>query len=130
MKTDNTGAVTTQNFKKRTNLNVGYMRDGFSWNLNGRYDDGGINSVFNNVETAGVTNWNVADNTTGSSVYWDTRLSYRLNAGGVEAEIFGNVQNLFDRDPPWISTLEGVGQTAGAYDVIGRRYAVGVNLRF
>lgn len=132
VKTDNTGAVLGQNHEKRMNLNLGYTRGGFSWNLSGRYDDGGINSVFNNVADAnGDINWNVADNSTGSSVYWDTRLSYRFGAGGgVETEIFGNVQNLFDRDPPWISTLEGVGQTGGAYDLLGRRYAVGINLRF
>jgi len=131
VKTDNTGSVASQHFKKRINLNLGYLRGPFSWNINGRYDSGGINSIFNNVETNGVVaNWNVTDNATGASVYWDTRLAYRFTAGGVETEIFGNIQNVFDRDPPLISTLEGVGQTLGGYDLLGRRYAVGINLRF
>ncbi len=132
VKTDNTGAIAPQNNEKRMNLSLGYMRGGFSWNVSGRYDDGGINSVFNNIETNGVVaTWNVADNTTGASVYWDTRLGYRFTTGGgVEAEVFGNVQNLFDRDPPLVSTLQGIGQTAGNYDLVGRRYVMGVNLRF
>lgn len=132
VKTDNTGSVGSQHFEKRVNLTLGYQRGGFGWNLNGRYDDGGINSIFNNVQDANgvVATWNVADNSTGSSVYWDTRVSYRFTMGGVETELFGNVQNLFDRDPPWISTVQGIGQTAGNYDLIGRRFAAGINLRF
>lgn len=132
VKTDSTGAVTGQNFEKRMNLSLGYQRGGFGWNLNGRYDDGGVNSINNNVRDANgvVTTWNVADNSTGSSVYWDTRLSYRFDLAGFNAEIFGNVQNLFDRDPPWISIVQGIGQTGGGYDQIGRRYAAGINLRF
>lgn len=132
VKTDSTGLVTSQNFKKRVNLSLGYQRGGFGWNLNGRSDNGGINSIINNARDANgvVTTWNVADNTTGSSVYWDTRLSWRFDMNGVETELFGNIQNLFDRDPPWISTLVGVGQTGGTYDVVGRRYVAGINLRF
>ena len=132
VKTDSTGLIPSQNYEKRVNLSLGYQRGGFGWSLNGRYDDGGINSLTNNPtdDNGVVTTWNVADNTTGSSVYWDTRVSYRFNTGAMETEIFGNVQNLFDRDPPWISTAQGIGQTLGNYDLIGRRFAAGINLRF
>jgi outer membrane receptor protein involved in Fe transport len=51
-----------------------------------------------------------------------------LGAGDVE--FFGNVRNLFDRDPPLVLT-QGVGaQTTGGYDQLGRRYVIGVNMRF
>lgn len=132
VKTDSTGLVPGQNNEKRVNLSLGYQRGGFGWNLNGRYDDGGIHSLINNPtdESGVVTRWDVADADTGSSVYWDARVSYRFNMGNVETEIFGNVQNLFDRDPPWISTAQGIGQTLGNYDLIGRRFAAGINLRF
>jgi iron complex outermembrane receptor protein len=132
VKTERTGELVSQNPRRRANLNVGYTRGGFGLTLIGRYHGGGRNSMALNREDAdgNVATWDVADNHTGSSVYWDTRLSYRFNMGGGEAEIFGNVQNLFDRDPPWISILEGVGQTAGGFDVIGRRYVAGINVRF
>ena len=132
VKTDNTGSIGSQQNKKRINLSLGYQRGGFGWNLNGRYDDGGTNSIFNNVadDNGVVATWNVADNHTGSSVYWDTRVSFRFDMNGVETELFGNVQNLLDRDPPWVSTLQGVGQTGGNYDLVGRRFTAGINLRF
>jgi iron complex outermembrane receptor protein len=132
VKTETTGQVVSQNPRRRANLNLGYNRNGFGWTLIGRYHGGGRNSIALNREDANgtVATWNVADNHTGSSVYWDTRLFWRFNMGGGEVEVFGNVQNLFDRDPPWISTLEGVGQTAGGFDLIGRRYVAGINLRF
>jgi outer membrane receptor protein involved in Fe transport len=128
---ENTGSVPAQYFTKKVNLSLGYSRGGLSWNLNGRYNNGGANSLAWNLPDAnGVTNWNVADNHTGGSVYWDTRLSYRMDLGGADVELIGNVQNLFDRDPPLV-LLQGVGaQTSGGYDQIGRRYVVGLNLRF
>jgi outer membrane receptor protein involved in Fe transport len=131
VKVENTGSVPAQYFTKKVNLSLGYSRGGLSWNLNGRYNNGGANSLAWNLPDAnGVTNWNVADNHTGGSVYWDTRLSYRMDLGGADVELFGNVQNLFDRDPPLV-LLQGVGaQTSGGYDQIGRRYVVGLNLRF
>ena len=131
VKTDNTGSVPLQYFKKKANMSLGYSRGGFSWNLNGRYNSGGsTNLTWNQPDANGVTNWNVADNHTGGSVYWDTRMSYRMPVGGGEVELFGNVQNLFDRNPPLV-LQQGVGlQTAGGYDQIGRRYVAGVNLKF
>lgn len=132
VKTDSTGSLPAQLFTKKANLVVTYTNGPFSFNLNGRYNNGGANSLNWNVPNSSgtVTTWNVADNHTGGSVYWDTRVAYRINVGGGELELFGNVQNLFDRDPPLV-LLQGIGtQTAGGYDQIGRRYVAGVNLKF
>jgi iron complex outermembrane recepter protein len=131
VKTDSTGSLPSQYFTKKLNLNLGYTRNQFSWNLNGRYNNGGTTVLtWNQPDAAGITNWNEADNHTGGSVYWDTRLAYRIPLGGGQLEVFGNVQNLLDRDPPRVLT-QGVGaQISGGYDQIGRRYVMGVNLRF
>jgi hypothetical protein len=131
VKTDSTGSLPSQYFTKKVNLNLGYTRDRFSWNLNGRYNNGGTTVLtWNQPDANGVTNWNAADNHTGGSVYWDTRLAYRIALGGGQLEVFGNVQNLLDRDPPRVQ-LQGVGaQVSGGYDQVGRRYVMGVNLRF
>jgi outer membrane receptor protein involved in Fe transport len=131
VKVDNTGSVPLQYFTKKLNLSLGYSRGSFNWNLNGRYNNGGAtNLTWNQPDANGVTNWNVADNHTGGSVYWDTRMSYRIPVGEGEVELFGNVQNLFDRAPPLV-LQQGVGfQSFGGYDQIGRRYVAGVNLKF
>jgi outer membrane receptor protein involved in Fe transport len=132
VKTDSTGSLPAQLFTKKLNLSLSYLNGPFSWNLNGRYNNGGANSLNWNVPDASgnVATWNVADNHTGGSVYWDTRVAWRINMGKGDIELFGNVQNLFDRDPPRV-LLQGIGlQTAGGYDQIGRRYVAGLNLRF
>jgi outer membrane receptor protein involved in Fe transport len=132
VKTDNTGSLPLQYFTKKINLSLNYTRGGFGWNLNGIYNNGGTTNLnWNRPDASGTINWNSADNHTGASVYWNTRLSYRRPVGsGGELEFFGNVTNLFDRDPPLVLT-QGIGtQTAGGYDQIGRRYATGINLRF
>jgi outer membrane receptor protein involved in Fe transport len=132
VKTDSTGSLPAQLFTKKANLVLSYMNDPFSWNLNGRYTGGGTNSLNWNVPdvNGNVTSWNVGDNHTGSSVYWDTRMSYRMQVGGGQLELFGNVQNLLDRDPPLV-LLQGIGQqTFGGYDQIGRRYVAGLNFKF
>ncbi len=132
LKVDNTGSVPAQLFKKKANLVLNYSNGPFSWNMNGRYLSGGATTLTWNQPnaTTGAITWNVADNHTGGSVYWDTRVAYRLDVGGGEMELFANVQNLFDRDPPLVLT-QGIGtQTSGNYDQIGRRYVAGVNLKF
>jgi outer membrane receptor protein involved in Fe transport len=132
VKTDSTGSLPAQLYTKKANLVLSYLNGPLSWNLNGRYNNGGTNSLNWNVPGANgiVTTWNVADNHTGGSVYWDTRVAWRINMGKGDIELFGNVQNLFDRDPPK-ALLQGIGlQTAPGYDQIGRRYVAGVNLKF
>jgi outer membrane receptor protein involved in Fe transport len=131
VKTDNTGGIASQYFTKKANLSLGYTRDAFSWNLIGNYNNGGTTNLnWNQPDAAGTINWNAADNHTGSSVYWNTRLAWRLSLGGGDVEFFGNVENLFDRKPPLVLT-QGIGtQVLGGYDQIGRRYVAGVNLRF
>jgi iron complex outermembrane receptor protein len=134
VKTDATGDVLLQNFEKRANLSLNYTNGPFSWNMQGRYNGGGkLSSTYNLYNaTPGMERvvYNVADNSIGSTVYWDTRLGYDIPVARGSLEVYANVNNLFDRDPPMVLGLNTSFQVAGGYDVIGRTYAVGVNLRF
>ncbi|HEX2617834.1 MAG TPA: TonB-dependent receptor, partial [Flavobacteriales bacterium] len=109
VKVDNTGSLPAQYFTKKMNLSLNYTNGNFGWNMSGRYNNGGATTLtWNQPDANGVVNWNAADNHTGGSVYWDTRVSYRVPMGDGEVEFFGNVQNLFDRAPPLV-LLQGVG---------------------
>jgi hypothetical protein len=132
VKTDSTGDVLLQYFKKRANLSLNYGNGPFNWNLQGRYNGGGKLSSTYNLYNATLDRvvYNVADNTVGSTVYWDTRLGYDIPVSSGSLELYANVNNLLDRSPPIIYGLNSSLQTGGGYDVIGRSYAVGFNLRF
>jgi outer membrane receptor protein involved in Fe transport len=82
------------------------------------------------VEAATARIWQVAENTIGGSVFWDARLGYDIPLSRGTLELFANVNNLFDRDPPIVPGLNLTNQFNSAYDIIGRRYVMGVNLRF
>ena len=135
VKTDSTGSVLAQYFKTKVNLMLDYRNGPFNWNLQARYYGGGeLNPLYNQTRTFndGATHvvYDVADNTIGGSVYWDTRFGYTIPMGSGSLELFANVNNLFDRDPPLVLAENAAVQTGGGYDVIGRRYVMGVNVRF
>jgi len=66
---------------------------------------------------------------TPSRIYTALSGSYDVNE---TVELFGGVENLFDEDPPIMGTfLVGDANTdVGLYDVIGRRFQMGVRMRF
>jgi iron complex outermembrane recepter protein len=140
VKTDSTGSVVQQLFKKKANASLTYSNGPFRWNLQARYLGGGkLSTLYNTPKPAVGTNpglggavlWDVADNTIGSTIHWDTRVGYDISVGGGhDLELFANVQNLFDRDPPMVLLENSSAQVAGGYDQLGRRYVVGMNLRF
>lgn len=77
----------------------------------------------------------IDDNTVASVFYTDVLLSYTFHRGSdASFEIFGHVENLFDRDPPRApdySDFSGASPTnESLFDVLGRRYTVGVRARF
>lgn len=101
--------------------------------LQERYIDDGLRRYNGNrPEIAGAT---IDDNTVDSVVYTDLRLSYTFERGERgNFEVFGNVSNLFDEDPPLAanhSTFGGSTHTnVSLYDVIGRRFVVGARFSF
>lgn len=81
-----------------------------------------------------VESINIADNSVPAVFYLDTRLSYRLDIGGSEVEVFVAATNLLDKDPPVTGTFSAfTGYAAQAntqlFDVLGRRFTAGVKFR-
>lgn len=86
----------------------------FTWNYTGKVDNA-TNVVTSSANVRGVD----------SASYFDLSAKYKIND---RYELRAGLQNMFDADPP-------VGPTPGAadlvaYDVLGRRFSVGVNARF
>jgi outer membrane receptor protein involved in Fe transport len=122
---------------------MNYNNGPFNWFVQARYLGGGKLNARYNLErplgtvSGGVTTvtgsaviYDVADNEVGTAVYWDTRVGYTIPTGDGSLEIFANVNNLFDKEPPLVLG-EGIAfQTGGGYDTIGRFFTLGVNLRF
>ena len=77
----------------------------------------------------------IDDNSVPSSFYMDARITGRFGAEQ-NLEVFANIQNLLDREPV-LTPGNGVGRTGtgtgvntGLYDILGRRYTIGVNYEF
>jgi outer membrane receptor protein involved in Fe transport len=75
------------------------------------------------------------DNSIPSTFYMDARIGGRFGQNE-NLEVFANIQNLLDRAPV-ITPGSGVGRTGtgpgvntGLYDLLGRRYTIGVNYEF
>jgi outer membrane receptor protein involved in Fe transport len=77
----------------------------------------------------------IDDNSVPSIFYMDARVTGRFGENE-NLEVFANVQNLLDRSPivtPGTSvgrTGVGSGIQTGLYDILGRRYTIGVNYEF
>ncbi|HEX9806352.1 MAG TPA: TonB-dependent receptor [Alteraurantiacibacter sp.] len=120
------GYLSFPDFRVLANLN--YRNGGFSAFLNARYIGEGVQDL---TLEEGVT---IEDNTVDDVIYVDLRLGYEFRMAGADLEIFGNVTNLFDRDPPLTpaySAFLGYASQAnpGVYDTVGRRYTVGIKLK-
>lgn len=100
----------------RANASVGYASDGFSGLVRARYTSSGY---WNRTSTA-LTNNHIPAYT-----YIDLQLSQKVPFGdGKHFELYGNVSNLFDKDPPLYSNFSPY------YDVIGRYMTAGLRLEF
>jgi len=105
----------------------------FNLSLTQRYISSGIYNKRYNQPGARP---DVADNTVPSVIYVNLSAGYTWDVGGGRLELFGNVQNLFDKDPPLTPTVfdASLAQTgnqvnAGLFDLLGRRFTVGVRFR-
>jgi len=110
--------------------NVSYGRGPFSAFLQWRWIDEGIRDM---LDTEGV---DIDDTSIDSIAYFDLNLRYEMEMDdGGTWEIYGNVQNLTDEDPPVTASFGFFGATAnqtnsGLYDVLGRRYVIGARFNF
>ncbi len=111
----------------QANVSMMYSRNGFSLSLQERYISAGL---YNATYTAADIN----DNTVDAAFYTNLRVGYEsaLN-DGTGIEVYGSVTNLFDADPPLAPNLIFTGTVhtnAALFDTIGRRYNLGVTVKF
>ena len=107
--------VTFSTPKWRATGSVTYQDQQLAVDLRVRYVDGGI---FSNV--TGANGLLIANNNITSRTYVDLGLQMKVK----QVTVFANVNNLFDRDPPYVT------YTSAIYDQIGRYFNAGVKLKF
>ena len=76
---------------------------------------------------------NFVNGKVGAVGYTDLSLRYKIPVGGGDVELFGTVNNLFDKDPPLIPGITpGVNlpTNISTYDIIGRAFTGGVRFKF
>jgi outer membrane receptor protein involved in Fe transport len=118
----------------RVTGNVTYRNGPFSAFFQGRYVGPGVQDacVYEDCLASQVVK--IADNSVDSVFYADLRLGYEFGVGNTTVELWGSVTNLFDTDPPVTPTYApfsgySTQVNAGVYDVLGRRYTVGLKFR-
>ena len=83
--------------------------------------------------TFGPEQLSAKDNHIGAVAYLDLSVKYDLDALiGSEAQIYAGMDNVLDRDPP-VAPLNFISNTAtnaAHYDVVGRKFYVGVRAKF
>ena len=111
-----------------------YERGGFNLSLSERFISSGILNKKYNVPGARP---DVADNTVPSVIYFNLSggYSWDLRDRGT-LELYADVENLFDKDPPLVPAVfdASLGQTgtqvnSNLYDLLGRRFTIGLKFR-
>lgn len=126
--TDFAGAGNTPEWTTTSTMNYGVGP--WSLSLTHRF----IDSVKRNVNW--VEGVDVDDNTLDSVRWVNMRLGYEHEtSNGMSVQLFGHVSNLLGDDPPKFPGTVGRGIPGGASGMhqtlaVGRRYTLGVNLRF
>jgi iron complex outermembrane receptor protein len=101
----------------------------FRWISGGRYDRTRIGPDEDGYSPAAANSIN--DNKVKAWYYTNINAQYALlNDGNRKVEIYGAINNLFDRDPP-VDIPSSFGPTNNVlYDVLGRTYRVGARFSF
>lgn len=102
-----------------------YNLDNFSASIQGRYIDGG------NIDNLAIpgTRTSASIYTVPAETIWSLSASYDiLNSAGRKVQVFGNINNLFDSNPPF-PLQPSSGLTGPYYDGIGRAFRVGVRVK-
>ena len=109
--------------------NVTWSLDRTTAALHLKYIPKGILDVlYKGPEDKGYVNTlpnSVSSNRVDSRMYVDASASYRLRDG---VEVFGAINNLFDKDPPLAASAQG-GTNQVYFDPIGRYFKVGVRVK-
>lgn len=108
-----------------------YRNGPFSGLIQGRYTADGFHDVSAFAEPQTVF---LESNTVDDVLYVDLRLGYEFALAGADLEVYGNVTNLFDADPPLTPSYSAflgysIQHNPAIYDVLGRRFTIGVKVR-
>lgn len=108
----------------KATANISYSNGPFAAFLQGHYIGGGI------MEAGLVEGVDIESNAVDSAFYTDLRLAYTFDRPGADIEVFANINNVFDEDPPvtpyYGPFLGHVVQTnSGLFDLLGRSYVAG-----
>jgi iron complex outermembrane recepter protein len=148
---DRAGQIGTLGFPEwKITTNLTYNIDNISLFLQGRWiGDGILDRTYQesavpipgpvpagSVLAACLSNiCTIDDNSIPSTFYMDARISGHFGEDE-NLEVFANIQNLLNRDPV-LTPGSGVGRTGtgtgvntGLYDILGRRYTIGLNYEF
>ncbi len=111
-----------------------YRNGGFSTLLQARYIGDGIHDVCGAGRCAPASTVVLEDNTVNDVLYLDFRVGYLFELAGSDVELFANVTNLTDEAPPVTPSYSAflgysTQHNASVYDVLGRRFTVGVKVR-
>jgi outer membrane receptor protein involved in Fe transport len=108
---------------------IQYNNGPFSAFFESRFLDGGKLSALYNLN-----GWDVTSNHVPSVTYFDLRLSYNMTIGSTTLQLYGVINNLTDKAPPlapsYVALYSAPIQTnPSTYDVLGRRFTVGLKLQ-
>jgi outer membrane receptor protein involved in Fe transport len=114
---------------------VTYNRNAFDVALSARYISSGVYNARFNLPTAARPD--VEDNTVPSVIYVNLSGGYTWDLPSGTLELSANAQNLFDKDPPVAASAfdATLGQTGNGgtnsalFDLLGRRFTIGVTFR-
>lgn len=125
------GALPYADFKANATLN--YTYGDFSGMLQARYIGDGYQNACGQVGRCGTRVW-YENNRVPGVTYVDLRLGYDFELQGVDVEVSAMATNLFDTDPPLTPSYIGLSEHASqansaVYDILGRRFTLGVRVR-
>lgn len=74
----------------------------------------------------------IDDNSIDSRFYHDLSFSDKLALSGTESQLYLNVANVLDEQPPWIASANPslMSTNPRLYDTIGRAYYGGIRFKF
>jgi outer membrane receptor protein involved in Fe transport len=112
---------------------ITYRHGGFSFLTQARYIGPGIQDACAAGRCPNQTVY-LKDNRVDSALYIDLRLAYDFKLNGSDTQVFASVTNLFDQDPPITPSYSAflgysTQYNTAVYDVLGRRYTIGVKVK-
>jgi len=125
------GALPYADFKATASLN--YRYGDFAGLLQARHIGNGYQNACGQVGRCGTRVF-YENNRVPAVTYVDLRFGYDFEVQGASVEVSANVTNLFDVDPPLTPAYIGLSEhasqaNASLYDVLGRRYTLGVRVK-